>query len=356
MKHPPYDRLLRSIGNTPLQGIELEIDGRWREVWLKLEGVNPGGSIKDRTGRALMTALERDGRLDPDSIVVESTSGNLGVALAMICQARGTPFVAVVDPTISDEKLDKLLQYGAGVEMVDRPGASGGYLLSRLERVREMCASSARYVWTDQYSSPANPAAHFGTTGPEIHRQLGGRLDALFVSVSTGGTLAGIAGYVRRTVPHVRIVAVDARGSQALGHVPGQRLLTGMGSGRASEFVTRTLYDRTHIASDAKAFALCRELRSELGISVGGSGGAAITACAAYLHAHPQAGPAVCVCPDTGENYHSSIFDDGWLTKHGVWLSKADLAPVTALRAGRTALPAAVDAAWDPTNGGWLYE
>ncbi|MGK5532495.1 pyridoxal-phosphate dependent enzyme [Streptomyces sp. URMC 129] len=332
MQRSSYDRLLNAIGDTPLRPIELRIDGRWREVWLKLEGVNPGGSIKDRTGRALMEALEREGRLGPESTVVESTSGNLGVALAMICQARGSRFVAVVDPTISEEKLENLRRYGAGIEMVGRPDDSGGHLLSRLERVRDMCASSSRYLWTDQYSSPANPAAHSGTTGPEIHRQMDSRLDALFISVSTGGTLAGIAGFMRRAAPHVRIVAVDARGSQALGHVPGRRLLTGMGSGRVSEFVTRDLYDQTHIASDAKAFAICRELRSELGISVGGSGGAAITACAAYLHAHPQAGPAVCVCPDTGENYRSSIFDDGWLTKHGIRLSKADLAPVTAMR------------------------
>src|SRR5438093_5024015 len=186
--------------------VDLVIGGAARGVHLKLEGHNPGGSIKDRTALSLIESLERRGALRPGAIVIDSTSGNLGVALAMIARARGYEFVAVVDAKTTDENLAKMSAMGAQIDLVSQRDENGGYLLSRLARVRELCASSDAFVWTDQYSNPANPAAHFRSTGPEVYRDMDGRLDALFVAVSTGGTLAGVGRYFKTVRPPTRVV------------------------------------------------------------------------------------------------------------------------------------------------------
>src|SRR5215212_9387118 len=197
------------IGNTPLQSIYLIIDKTPRKVHLKLEGQNPAGSVKDRTAYALIQELEERGALNADSIIVESTSGNLGVALAHICRSKGLSFLAVVDPKATKENLARMRALGAQIEMVHQSDSAGGYLLARLERVKELCRSSARYVWTDQYSNPANPHAHYSSTGPEIYRQMGGEVSAVFAAVSTGGTLAGVGRYFREVSPATKIVGVD---------------------------------------------------------------------------------------------------------------------------------------------------
>src|SRR5438309_8824814 len=162
-------------GGTPIEHLVASIDGRERPLALKLEGANPCGSLKDRIARSLMRDLEQRQLLSPDSIVVDSTSGNLGVALAFLARARGYRFRAVVDPRTQPRHLEWMRELGAEVDMVSSPDATGGYLLSRLARVRELCASSSRFAWTNQYENPANPRAHYQETGPEILRQLGGR-------------------------------------------------------------------------------------------------------------------------------------------------------------------------------------
>jgi 2,3-diaminopropionate biosynthesis protein SbnA len=315
------------IGNTPMPAVDLVIDGARRPVHLKLEGHNPGGSIKDRTALGLIESLERRGALRPGAIVIDSTSGNLGVALAMIARARGYQFVAVVDPKTTEENLIKMRVMGAQIDLVRQPDENGGYLLSRLARVRELCASSDAFVWTDQYSSPANPAAHFHSTGPEIYRDMDGRVDVLFAAVSTGGTLAGVGSYFKMVSPRTRVVGVDARGSVVFGGPPAPRLLTGIGSSRRSSFLTPGLVDEHRLVGDEAAFAFCRALDDATGIRVGGSSGAVLAGCAEYLAEHPEARHVACICADRGENYASSIFDDAWLRSHG--LSAADIGPVT---------------------------
>lgn len=329
---------MRCPGNTPLVRIHLVIGGRERPVDLKLEGANPYGSLKDRTAAGLVDDLERRGRLAGGAILVESTSGNLGVALAAIARDRGYAFVAVVDPRTTPENLARLRRLGARIELVETPDETGGYLLSRLERVAELCASSDRFVWSDQYTNPANPRAHEQGTGPELVEQLGGELDAVFVPVSTGGTLAGIARCLRRESHATLIVAVDARGSVALGGRPGRRLLTGIGASRPSSFLSPGLYDRRVLVSDGDAFAFCRALAVSTGIRVGGSSGAALAACARLLAAQPDLGRVACVCPDRGGSYASTIYDDGWLARQGIASAALTLGPVDAIAAAQRAL------------------
>ncbi len=316
------------IGGTPLRGVELTIAGRPRLVHLKLEGDNPGGSIKDRTAYGLICHLERTAALKPGQVLIDSTSGNLGAALAMIAQARGYGFMAVVDPKTTDENLAKMRRFGARIEMVQRVDAQGGYLLSRLERVRELC-QSPEYVWTDQYSSPANPLAHYRSTAPEILADMDAQVDVVFVAVSTGGTLAGVGRYFREKSPSTRIVGVDARGSVVFGGPPGSRLLTGIGSSQRSRFLEPAHYDEHQLVGDEEAFAFCRALYAATDLKVGGSSGAVLAACARYLARHPGPLRLVCVCPDRGENYERSIFDDEWLHARGLRASPALLGPVS---------------------------
>ena len=330
--YPPAtdERVLASIGNTPLLPVVLLIDGRWRTVHLKLEGANPFGSVKDRTALSLVSDLEDRGLLGDGSVIVESTSGNLGVALAAITQSRHQRFVAVGDPKVTTENLDRMQDFGADVEMVEDADASGCFLSSRLRRVDDLRTASPRFVWTNQYSNPANPRAHYTGTGPEIDQQVPTAIDAVFIPVSTGGTLAGLGRYFRRRRPDTRVVAVDAKGSVVFGGPPGARKLTGIGSDRRSSFIDPGLYDEHVLIGDQTAFTMCRMLARDTGLKVGGSSGAVLGACARYLLAHPQAQTVVCVCPDRGDHYDTTIFNDSWLKEQR--LSSSDELPLPVAR------------------------
>ncbi len=322
------NKLAQRLGNTPMKSVSLVIGGVTRKIHLKLESENPTGSVKDRTGYGLIQALEAKNLLHKNSTIIESTSGNLGVALSFFCKLKGYGFIAVVDPKTTQENLSKMQALGAKIEMVDTPDENGGYLLSRLRKVHEYCESSDSYVWTNQYGNPANPQIHYGSTGPEIYEQMQGEVDALFVAVSTGGTLAGVGQYFREVSPKTTIVGVDAHGSVVFGTPPAPRKLTGIGSSRPSSFITSELYDLHMLVRDEEAFIFCRTLAEATGIKVGGSSGAVISACAQYLQAHPEVQNVVCLCADGGDNYANSIYNDEWLQKQGLHLAKEQLGPV----------------------------
>jgi 2,3-diaminopropionate biosynthesis protein SbnA len=314
---------LKHIGDTPMVPVYLAIKGRLRKVHLKLEGANPAGSVKVRTASALVRDLEERGQLREDAIILESTSGNLGVAISMIARARGYRFLAIVDPKTTEENRARMQAFGAKIETMRRADETGGYLLARLERVRQLLEQSPRYVWTNQYGNQANPLIHYTWTGPEIYQQMHMRIDAIFIAVSTGGTLAGIGRYLREVSPRTRVIGVDVYGSVIFGTPPGPRKLTGIGASRPSSFLTPDLYDRHMLVHDEEAFAFCRELYEATTIKVGGSSGAALAACAHYLAEHPEILEVVCICPDTGENYATTIYDDGWLQQADVSLDGA---------------------------------
>jgi len=319
----PRDTTACAIGNTPLVPIYLTINGIARKVHLKLESANPTGSIKYRTGYGLIQALETQGLLTKDSIVIESTSGNLGVALSALCKQKGYKFVAVVDPKTTAENMNKMLSWDAEIELVQQADKNGGYLLTRLERVKELSCASSRYIWTNQYANPANPAIHYLSTGPEIYQQMKGEVGTLFIAVSTGGTLAGIGRYFRETSPSTCVVGVDAHGSVIFGTPAAPRRLTGIGSSRPSTFLDATLYDTSMHVTDEDAFLACWTLAEATGISVGGSSGAVLAACAQYLAEHAEAVNVVCLCPDDGNNYAESIFNRQWIKDQQIDLSKA---------------------------------
>ncbi|MBZ5494702.1 MAG: cysteine synthase family protein [Acidobacteriia bacterium] len=305
------------IGNTPLQSIALLIKSRWHKISLKLESHNPAGSSKDRTAQALIADLECRSLLTASSIIIESTSGNLGASLAYVCGMRGFQFLAVIDPKTTPALRNRMQEYGARLEMVQEKDENGGYLFSRLKRVRELCAQCPDYVWADQYSNPANPEAHYRHTAPEIFSQTRGKVDAVFVAVSTGGTFAGIDRFFREVRPATRTIPVDAIGSVVFGGPPGLRMLTGIGSSRQSSFFQPGHNHHPRMVADRDAFAVCRLLVRRLGLSLGGSSGAVIAACAQALAEDLELQHVVCLCADGGKNYDSTIYSDAWLkTNH----------------------------------------
>jgi 2,3-diaminopropionate biosynthesis protein SbnA len=316
------------IGRTPVCRLEMRIGAKSRGVYLKLEGENPGGSIKDRTSLSLLRGLEVTGQLRPGGRLVESSSGNLAIGLAILARDRGYRFTAVVDPNVTKEKLHRLHELGAAVEIVETPDDTGGYLLTRLARIRTMLAEDPELAWTNQYSSAANPNAHYWGTAPEILRQMDHKVDAIFVAVSTGGTLAGIGRYFRQASPDTRIIAVDATGSVALGGPAGVRKLTGIGSSRLSQFIEAGHYDDVIYVDDCEAFAFCRAVDDGTGMRMGGSTGASLAACAHYLQAHPTVRRPVVISADLGAHYASSIYSDAWLATNGIDLRPEHLGAV----------------------------
>lgn len=315
--------LVETLGATPLEPITILAGGRHHRVHLKLEAHNPAGSIKDRTALALVQDLERRGALRPAGHLIESTSGNLGVALALVCRAYGYRFTAVVDGRATAENVSRMAALGAIIEVVDDTGPGQNHLAARLDRVAALCRADPDLVWVNQYGNPANPEVHERTTAPEILRQAGGRLDAVFVAVSTCGTLAGLGRHLRRASPSTRIVAVDAAGSEIFGGPPGPRRLVGIGAGRRPDFAIDGLYDEVVTVDDETALAVCRDLEAGCGLRVGGSSGAAVAACARHVAAVPDAGRVVCVCPDGGDNYASTIGCDDWIRAQGLDLDRA---------------------------------
>jgi 2,3-diaminopropionate biosynthesis protein SbnA len=306
------------IGRTPLIRIRLRIDGRWRHLWLKLEQFNPAGSIKDRTALALVEDLEERNKMRHADTIIESTSGNLGVALALACRDRGYQFVAVTDPMASERCLDEMTRLGAKIERIIPESGSVDYLAQRLARVGELLDENPLAVWPDQYRSPANPRAHRQHTGPELLRQADGPPDAVFVSVSTGGTLAGISQYLRAFSPDCKIIAVDIYGSVVLGGKMARRRMPGIGSTRRSSFIMSDSYDFTAKISEAEAMATCHALREATNIGLGGSSGAAVSAAARYISRWEPERSVICICQDGSDRYEETIYSHEWLTDNNL--------------------------------------
>jgi N-(2-amino-2-carboxyethyl)-L-glutamate synthase len=311
------DSVISQVGNTPMVKIYLQINGAWSPIHLKMEGYNPAGSSKDRPAAALIADMEERFRLNSSSIVIESTSGNLGVALAFCCRELGYRFLAVIDPKTTPEIQSRMLAFGAELELVTEPDETGGYLLTRMRRIRELCDGSSHYVWTNQYSNNANPRAYYASMAPEIYQQMEGNVDTIFIAVSTGGTLAGVGRYFREVSPSTRIIGVDAQGSVVFTDQAGPRKLTGIGSSRKSSFIQPAHFDDYTLVNDAQAFEMCWRINEAVGLKVGGSSGAALFACAQYLQNHPETRNSVCVCADNGTSYESTIFNRDWLQSSG---------------------------------------
>lgn len=281
-------------------------------LFLKCEGFNFAGSIKLKAATEMVEAAERDGVLTPWSVLIESSSGNLGVALSMIAASKGYRFLCVTDSrcNLSTRRLMEAL--GSQVHTITEPDADGGFLGARLDYVRALCASDPRYVWLDQYTNPNNWKAHYRTTAPAIARQFPG-LDVLFVGAGTTGTLMGCARYFRKWHRSVRIVAVDSVGSVTFGGVPGRRMIPGLGTSVRPALLDTAYVDEVVRVEEADTIRACHRLASR-GFLFGGSTGTVVSGATGWLTLHAaQELTAVTVAPDLGERYLDTIYQTNWL-------------------------------------------
>jgi N-(2-amino-2-carboxyethyl)-L-glutamate synthase len=306
--------VIRHAEPTPVVDIGAVVGGRTRTISLKLDGCSRWGSIKGRTALALLASIAD--RVDSRSTVVESTSGNLGVALAGICRDLGIPFTAVVDSRLPPAMSVRLSEYGARIDEVERSD-DGRHLQRRLARVQEILRGDAHALWTNQYENPASVAVHRWWTGPELAGQLRPDLQAVFAPVSTGGSFAGLSAFLAEHRPEVVCTAVDVQGSTIFGGPPGPRLLTGIGASKPSAFLGGPDRPPHVMVADIDAIAVCRTLARDVGISVGGSSGATIAGCLRVLSERPDITHALCLCPDMASNYTETLYDDAWLRQAG---------------------------------------
>ncbi|MBU0685831.1 MAG: cysteine synthase family protein, partial [Candidatus Thermoplasmatota archaeon] len=291
----------------------------------KLECMNPGGSVKDRIGIAMIEAAESEGLLRPGGTIVEATAGNTGVGLAIAAAVKSYKMIFVLPDKMSAEKIDLLRAYGAQIVVTrtNVPPTHPDYYVNKAEAIARSIQNS--FV-PNQFSNPANPEAHYRTTGPEIWKQTGGRLDYFVAGIGTGGTISGVARFLKEKDQHIQIIGADPQGS-VYEHYKRTGVLSRaepyMVEGIGEEFIPKTvnldLVDRVITVSDKDAFLTARALAKEEGIMTGGSGGAAIFVAIQIAREIESAGLAkriVTLLPDTGRNYLSKIYSDEWMKKN----------------------------------------
>lgn len=279
---------------------------------LKCEGFNFAGSIKLKAAAEMVASAERDGTLTADSVLVESSSGNLGVALSMIAASKGYRFVCVTDSRCNLTTRLMMEALGGEVHLVVGQETGGGFLGARLDHVRRLCASDDRYVWLSQYSNPANWRAHYRTTAPEIARSFP-RLDVLFVGAGTTGTLMGCARYFRDWHRPVRMVAVDTVGSVAFGGDPGRRMIPGLGMSMRPPLLDESYVDEVVRVEEADTIRACRRM-ARSGFLFGGSTGTVVSGAIDWLARHGRRDlTAVAIAPDLGERYLDTVYQDNWV-------------------------------------------
>jgi cysteine synthase A len=283
-------------------------------LYLKIEGLNFAGSVKLKAATEMVDAAERDGTLHPDSIIIESSSGNLGVALAMISASRGYQFVCVTDTRCNLPTRQMMEALGARVVVVTEPTPDGGLLGARMDYVRTQLATDENYVWLNQYTNPAAWQAHYKTTGPQIATEFAD-LDVVFVGAGTTGTLMGIARYFADHHPHVRVVAVDAAGSVTFGGPAKPRMIPGLGTGVRPAHVDETYLHDVVMVEERDTVTACHTLAAR-GMMFGGSTGTVVSGATAWLNAHDPNGELVSVClaPDMGERYLDTVYNTHWVT------------------------------------------
>ncbi|MFE1884721.1 2,3-diaminopropionate biosynthesis protein SbnA [Streptomyces diastatochromogenes] len=281
-------------------------------LYLKCEGFNFAGSIKLKAANEMVESAERDGILTPDSILVESSSGNLGVALSMIAASKGYRFLCVTDSRCNLSTRLLMEALGSQVHVVADLDANGGFLGTRIEYVRALVASDSRYVWLSQYTNAGNWRAHYRTTAPEIASHFP-RLDVLFVGAGTAGTLMGCARYFRQWHRPVRIVAIDSVGSVAFGGKPGRRMIPGLGMSMVPPLLDESFVDEVIPVEEADTIRTCHRM-ARRGFLFGGSTGTVVSGATDWLSRHNTHGlTAVAIAPDLGERYLDTIYQTNWL-------------------------------------------
>lgn len=328
-KHPrprkinkPSNSILNLIGNTPILKLTKLTTGLQCTVFAKLEFLNPGGSIKDRIGISMIEAAEAQGLIKPGYTIVEPTSGNTGLGLAMAAIAKGYKMVFTLPDKMSKEKIDLLKAFGAKV-IITPTNVPADHPANYIKVAERIVKETPNSFMPNQYFNKSNPETHYRTTGPEIWEQTGGKIDVLVATMGTGGTISGIARYLKEKNPHIRIVGVDPEGSLYHHEFYGTKgdihsyTVEGIGEDFLPSTLNLKLVDEIITVNDKDAFLTARELAQKEGVFAGGSSGAAVFAALQVAKKLEKGKTVVVILPDTGRNYLNKIYSDEWMTENG---------------------------------------
>ncbi len=313
--------ILDLIGNTPLVRLNKSTAGIKAQIFAKLEFLNPGGSVKDRIGTSMIEAAEKEGLLKPGYTIVEPTSGNTGVGLALVAALRGYKMIFIIPDKMSSEKINLLKAYGAKV--IITPTAVAPEDPRSYYKIAEKLAKKPKHFSPNQYWNKFNPIAHYKTTGPEIWEQTSGKITHFVAGIGTGGTISGIAKYLKEQNPKIKIIGADPEGSlyhhhfyKTKGEVHTYKI-EGIGEDFIPGTVDLGLIDEIVTVTDKQAYSTARRLAKEEGLLVGSSSGAAVYAALKVGRKMKKNDHLVVLLPDTGRNYLSKVFNDEWMRQNG---------------------------------------
>ena len=328
--HKPYNNILDLIGNTPILKLNKLTEGFQCTVLAKLEFLNPGGSIKDRIGISMIEAAETQGNIKPGYTIVEPTSGNTGLGLAMAAIAKGYKMVFTLPDKMSKEKIDLLKAFGAKV-IITPTNVAADHPANYIKVAERIVKETPNSFMPNQYFNKANPEAHYKTTGPEIWEQTNGKIDVLVATMGTGGTISGTAKYLKEKNPNIHIVGVDPEGSMYHHEFYGTKgdihsyKVEGIGEDFLPSNLNLKLIDEIITVNDKEAFLTARELAQKEGLFAGGSSGSAVFAALQVARRKENKGKLIVVIlPDTGRNYLNKIYSDEWMVENGFLPGGAD--------------------------------
>lgn len=286
-------------------------------VLLKLEGLNPAGSIKIKPALNMINALENDGALNPNqNTIIESSSGSLGIALSLVCKIKGYKFICVTDPNINEMSKQYIKMYGSELIVVDKRDENGGFLQTRIHLINDMLKKDKNLIWLNQYDSENNISAHFNETANEIFSSLD-HIDYLFVGVGTSGTIMGCLNYIKHNKIKTKLVAVDAAGSVSFGFPPAKRLIPGIGASRKPEILNTDQIDEVILVSEQDTVTMCHNILDKYGLFIGGSTGSVLSGIKQYQNKINLSNKTiVAISPDFGDRYMNTIYNDNWIDTH----------------------------------------
>ena len=313
-----FRNILEGIGKPPLIRLNRITKGIPSEIFVKAEFLNPGGSVKDRIGLAMIEAAESQGLLRPGGTIIEATAGNTGVGLALVAAIKSYRCIFVMPDKMSQDKINLLKSYGAEVVITptsvppDSPESYNGVA----DRLAREIPGAYR---PDQFANPSNPLAHYLTTGPEIWEDSGGKVEVFVAAMGTGGTISGTSKYLKEKNPNILIVGADPEGSILSGDSPKSYKVEGIGEDFIPKTFNRQVVDEMIRVGDKESFHTGRRLAREEGLLVGGSSGTAVAAALKYAQRLKKPKYIVALLPDTGRNYLTKMYSDAWMQKNGFW-------------------------------------
>ncbi|MEL5515579.1 cysteine synthase family protein [Serratia bockelmannii] len=310
-----FNNVLDTTGNTPCVLIN-NIETNGVNVYLKMETTNPGGSIKDRIAVSMIKKAEERGALRKGMVVIEPSSGNTAIGLAMVCAAKGYKFIAILDRMVPNAKRDKIKAYGADIIFLPEFDDGVDTVLYRIELTKKIIASYPNAFSPMQFENIDNPQEHYNSTAQEIHNQFSGDISGVFITAGSCGTITGVSKYLKENNSDVKIFAVEPKGSIIFGGEADKYFVQGAGLAFRPDILDDTYIDDAIKISDFDAFKTARSLASKEGILIGGTGACALSAALDNLHKFKRGDNVIVIIPDSGERYVDTIYNDKWLAAH----------------------------------------